>query len=50
MRLSNILHRKPRLGSTKASVTRGRGWSDLVLDRRRPESAAAPFAFGWLAG
>ena len=49
MRLSVILHRQPRPGSVKTSATRGRGWSELVLDRRRPESAAAPFAYGWLA-
>jgi len=49
MRLSINLHRQPRPGAAKAPATRGRGWSELVLDRRRPESAAAPFAFGWLA-
>ncbi len=50
MRLSIILQRQPRAGSAKSTANRGRGWSELVLDRRRPDSAAAPFAFGWLAG
>ena len=49
MRLSIILQRQPRSGPAKSTANRGRGWSELVLDRRRPDSAAAPFAFGWLA-
>jgi len=44
MRLSFFLHRQPRTGSAK-----NRGWIELVLDRRRPESATEPFAYGWLA-
>ncbi len=49
MRLSIILQRQPRSGPAKSTANRGRGSSEVMLDRRRPESATAPFAFGWLA-